>query len=178
MWKKMKREGAFTLVELIIVIVILGILASIAIPSIIGSTDEARETALSQDLATVRKAMQLYAAQHQGKFPGATEDGLGNKAGTEAAVKNQLLYYSDKNGKCSRSKDTSKYPYGPYLTKEFPSVPVGNQAGKNSIKVSNSKAPLVADNDANGAWMYSYVTGEIICNDTSTDTSGKKYSEY
>ena len=179
---KMKKiracRSGFTLVELIIVIVILGILASIAIPSIMGSTDRATETALAFDLKTLRKSLQTYSAQHLAQFPGAKEDGLGNKVGAEVTAKNQLIYYTDKTGKVSKTKDP-KFPFGPYLQKEFPKVPVGAQVGKDTIKVTADKGALVADDDTKGAWMYSYETGEIICNDTSTDSGGtKKFSEY
>ena len=176
MKKRRASESGFTLVELIIVIVILGILASIAIPSIMGSQEEAGETALKQNLTTVRRVFERYKAEHQGKYPGAVADGLGNAKGTEKAVLSQLLSYSDKTGACSVKKD-AKFPYGPYLLKEFPNVPCGNGVGKNTIKVTADTGALTAT-DKDGVWMYSYETGEMICNDTSTDSADKKYSDY
>jgi len=177
MRRRRRIESGFTLVELVIVIVILGILASIAVPQIMGSQMEAQDTALKSTVTTLRNAIEYYASQHGGKFPGAKADGLGNNAGTEAAVKSQLIYYSKADGTCSVSK-AAGYQYGPYLRKEFPNVPCGNGIGKNTIKVTADKSALVAT-DKDGVWMMSYETGEIICNDTSTDSGGtKKYSEY
>jgi hypothetical protein len=74
-------------------------------------------------------------------------------------------------------RDMSKYPFGPYLTKEFPKVPVGANAEKDTINVTADKVQLTATGK-DGAWMYSYETGEIICNDTGTDQAGKTYSSY
>lgn len=177
MYRNRHNEKAFTLVELVIVIVILGILAAIAIPQIMGSQKEASDASLQSTLKTLRNSIDYYATQHDGKYPGAVADGLGNAAGTEAAVKSQLLYYSKKDGSASETK-AAGYQYGPYLRKEFPKAPCGAQSGKDTINVTADMGALVAT-DKDGAWMYSYETGEVISNDTSTDAGGtKKYSEY
>ena len=53
-------EGGFTLIELIIVMTIIGLLASIAIPSFVTSVKRAREAVLKSDLHTLRSAIDSY----------------------------------------------------------------------------------------------------------------------
>ena len=53
-------ESGFTLVELMIVMTIIGILASIAIPSYIRSVQKAKEAVLREDLHTLRTAIDSY----------------------------------------------------------------------------------------------------------------------
>ena len=63
------KKVAFTLVELVVTVVIVGLLASMAIPRIATGSDSAREAALSQDLMIVRNAINRYAAEHHNQFP-------------------------------------------------------------------------------------------------------------
>lgn len=65
------RSGGFTIVELLIVIVVLGILASITIVSFNGVQDRARWTQLQSDLSSINKAVQVYHAEH-GEYPQTT----------------------------------------------------------------------------------------------------------
>ncbi len=65
----MKRKQAFTLVEILIVVIILGILAAIVIPQFTEASDDARESALRSDLQTVRSQLELYKVQHIGSYP-------------------------------------------------------------------------------------------------------------
>ncbi len=58
--KKPRRSHGFTLIELMVVLVIMGILAALIVPNIIGRTDEARITAAKTDIATVMQALKLY----------------------------------------------------------------------------------------------------------------------
>lgn len=64
-----KRQG-FTLVELVVVVMILGILAAVAAPKLLGTSGTATDNGLRQTLAVVRDAVERYAAEHGGDFPG------------------------------------------------------------------------------------------------------------
>ena len=67
----MNGKQAFTLVEILIVVIILGILAAIVIPQFTEASDDARESAIRSDLQTMRSQLELYKAQHNGSYPGA-----------------------------------------------------------------------------------------------------------
>lgn len=54
------RTRGFTLIEVMIVIVILGVLAALIVPRIMGRTDEARAAAAKADIATLMSALRLY----------------------------------------------------------------------------------------------------------------------
>jgi general secretion pathway protein G len=64
-----KRQG-FTLVELVVVVMILGILAAVAAPKLLGTSGTATDNGLRQTLGVVRDAVERYAAENGGDFPG------------------------------------------------------------------------------------------------------------
>jgi general secretion pathway protein G len=64
----------FTLVEIMVVVVILGILAVLIVPRVVGRTDEARIAAAKHDIAAIMQALKLYRLDN-GRFP-TTEQGL------------------------------------------------------------------------------------------------------
>jgi general secretion pathway protein G len=68
--KQMKSKSGFTLVEILIVVVILGILAAIVIPQFTNASTEARENSLKADLQTMRSQIELYKIQHNDTLPG------------------------------------------------------------------------------------------------------------
>lgn len=73
-------RNAFTLIELLIVVVILGILAAIVVPQFSNASDSAVKSALKSQLQTISSQLELYRVQHQGSYPtlggeGATNDG-------------------------------------------------------------------------------------------------------
>ena len=67
-------QGGFTLLEIMVVVVILGILAVLVVPKIISRPDEARVVAARQDIASLMQALKLYRLDNQ-RYP-ATEQGL------------------------------------------------------------------------------------------------------
>jgi general secretion pathway protein G len=66
--------GGFTLIEIMVVIVILGVLAALVVPSVLSRTDDARNVAAKSDLAAIRQALKLYRLDNQ-RYP-STEQGL------------------------------------------------------------------------------------------------------
>jgi general secretion pathway protein G len=69
-----KKLSGFTLIEVMIVVVILGILASIIVPKIMGRPDEARATKAKQDIRAITAALDLYRLDNY-SYP-TTEQGL------------------------------------------------------------------------------------------------------
>ncbi|MGA7750705.1 MAG: type II secretion system major pseudopilin GspG [Gallionella sp.] len=68
------RTRGFTLIEIMVVVVIMGILAALIVPKLMGRTDDARIIAAKQDIATMMQALKLYKLDNQ-HYP-TTEQGL------------------------------------------------------------------------------------------------------
>jgi type II secretion system protein G len=66
--KKRNRKG-FTLIELLVVVVIIGILASVALPSFVGAQDKARNAGVQANINTVRMGLEQYATDNNGSYP-------------------------------------------------------------------------------------------------------------
>ncbi len=74
MIRREKREKGFTLIEIMIVIVILGILAWQLAPKLMGKPDEAKQVKAQMDIATFETALKMYKLDN-GVYP-STEQGL------------------------------------------------------------------------------------------------------
>jgi general secretion pathway protein G len=68
------RNGGFTLIEIMVVITILGVLAALIVPRVVGRTDDARIAAAKQDIASIMQALKLYRLDN-GRYP-TTDQGL------------------------------------------------------------------------------------------------------
>ncbi|HYO07436.1 MAG TPA: prepilin-type N-terminal cleavage/methylation domain-containing protein [Tepidisphaeraceae bacterium] len=121
--RRTSRKGGFTLVEILIVVIILGILAAIVIPQFTSASQDARKNSLTSQLQTLRSQLELYKLQHLDKMPadliGATPSWA------------QFVNRTDKNG--STGVDAATHPFGPYLQ----AVPVNSLNGYTGVATVN-----------------------------------------
>ncbi len=135
-------QRGFTLIEIMVVVVIMGILAALVVPKLMGRTDDARIIAAKQDIATVMQGLKLYKLDNH-RYP-TTEQGL------------QALINKPTSGPASNGWKT-----GGYLDK-LPKDPWGNSyqflspGVKGEVDVFSFGAdgqPGGAGNDADiGSW--------------------------
>jgi type IV pilus assembly protein PilA len=70
----LRNAKGFTLIELMIVVVIIGILAAIAIPNFISMQDRAKESSVKANMHTLQLAIEDFAVQNDGTYPVAADD--------------------------------------------------------------------------------------------------------
>jgi general secretion pathway protein G len=97
-------KAGFTLVEILIVVVILGILAAIVIPQFTEASSDAKLSSLTTDLQTVRAQLELYKIQHNDQLP---------LHGTSDAFWDCLTKPTNLDGSAGDGTDD----FGPYLQK-------------------------------------------------------------
>jgi len=152
---KSKKSG-FTLVEILIVVIILGILAAVVIPQFSDASDDTRASSTGTNLKTVRSQLQLYKAQHNEQYPPSFET--------------QMITFTDVSHNTNATQ-TAVFRFGPYMLR----VPANPYTGINTITtVDDAATPYSAAADMNQGWWYNSVTGEFRCHvpDSVVDASG------
>jgi len=156
------RQSGFSLVELAVVVVIIGLIASMAIPRLSRGSQGAAEGTLRGDLKVMRHAIELFVAEHQGLLPSKKEQFVA-----------QMTQYTDMAGNVNGTR-TAEFCFGPYLL-DVPPLPVGKQAGDS--RVADGGKP----GDKNDAgWWYDEDTGDIRANlkNDEVDQAGVPYNQY
>lgn len=164
MMKKMKSEKGFTLVELLIVVIILGILAAVIIPQFGSSTADTKLAALDSNLASLRNSIELYYHDHNAVYPGVN-DSADNSAATLAAcgtsVPEQLMKYTAMNDHTALVASAAGLK-GPYIKSgQFPNNPF---TATNTVVCVDTNDISDASVTGTEAWKFYRVTGKFIAN--------------
>jgi type II secretion system protein G len=138
--KTSPRRSAFTLIEVLIVVVIMAILAATIIPQFTDSTKDAKSSTVKFNLHTMRSQIELYRTQHIGINPSPTLV--------------ELTVATDATGAQGTG---TQYPYGPYI-REVPQNPFTNS---NKVTVITNDPAKASDVTSNGGWLYNTTTGGI-----------------
>jgi general secretion pathway protein G len=173
-WQPRRRRGprAFTLIELLIVVVILGILATIVIPQFSSASVNAKENTLKDELRYLRTQIVVYKAQHHDIPPGYP-NGDRNAAPTGADFIAQLTRPTDNFG-VTAAAPSQVFKYGPYLS-TMPHNPLNNLQ---AVQIVADNQAMPAPTGVTYGWIYKPATGEIIANSPGSDASGTLYSAY
>jgi general secretion pathway protein G len=141
------RRG-FSLVEIVIVVMILGILGSIAAPKLLGTSQQAVDQGLRHTLSVIRTAIHSFAADHAGELPGAD--------GSNATFITEM---------------------DPYLRgADFPSCPVG-AAENNAVLMQPGTGPVEVSSADTYSWVYLYETGDFHVNSVEVSFDGTTYDQ-
>ncbi len=138
---KMRAKSGFTLVEILIVVVILGILAAIVIPQFTEASTEAKTSSLCTDLQTMRSQIELYKIQHNDDLPGA--------GGASFVL--ALTGQTDVAGAVGTD-------YGPYLQK----IPMNQFNDLDTVRLDGAAAGANTD-----GWRFDTTTGAFYADDSA-----------
>jgi general secretion pathway protein G len=157
MTRTQTRKG-FTLIEILIVVIILGILAAIVIPQFTNASKEAKQSSLVTMVQSLRSQIALFKLQHNDMLPGAAV--LKDTGGTwaEASFWDQMTKFSDLAGTTATAKNTATgIVYGPYMQ----SIPVNPLvAAANASKVKDGVFDPTATVSYTGfGFVYDYNGG-------------------
>ena len=164
-----RNPRAFSLVEILIVVVIIGILAAIAVPKFSNASTAARENTIKEDLRLLRTQLGLYKGQHA-LYPGYP-GGDGTATPTAQAAYDQLLKFTDGLGNTAGSSSAS-FKWGPYLN----DLPINPINGSKDWKILSDTDVFVPDGTT--GWLYQPSTGQIKANVTGDDSTGKPIIGY
>jgi general secretion pathway protein G len=142
--KRPRKNKGFTLVEILIVVIILGILAAIVIPQFTSASTDARKSSLSTQLQSLQQQIALYQLQHNNNPPLLITTGW-----------TTMTEYSDVNGNLSTTSD-STHIYGPY----FQSPPM------NPLTAAADASVVATTPTGTAGWVYSETTGKIYASGT------------
>jgi len=146
---------AFSIVELMIVVAVIGILAALSIPYLHNHATQAKEAAAKDNLRILREAISFYAVQHGDTAPGYPGNDRSDTP-TEDSFRLQLIVEQN------------------YLRKT-PSNPFN---GLDTIRIIGNAEAFPAEGTGNYGWLYQPATGNIRVDWPGQDGDGVPYLDY
>ena len=165
-------KRAFSLLEIMIVVSVLGILAAIVMPKLQSESTKAKETAAKDNLRILRSAIEVYTVQHKDVPPGYP-NGDTSSTPLGIAFSLQLIKATNSSGQTA-DPGTAGYDLGPYLS-NMPANPF-NKSKTTQILADNADLPDAATGTY--GWIYKPATKEIRIDWPGTDSQGMAYYDY
>jgi general secretion pathway protein G len=170
--RRSRCAHGFTLIEILIVVTILAIMATIVIPHFSNASVTARENMLKDELRYLRTQIIVYKAQHKDVSPGYPGGDVAQPA-TDTDFVNQMTKHTDDSGDVTTTADDS-HKFGPYLS-SIPENPLNNLR---AVQIIADGDPWpTADGNTYG-WFYRPSTGDIIANTPGMDANSQLYTSY
>lgn len=146
-----RRPNGFTLVEILIVVVILGILAAIVVPQFTNASNEAVKGALQSQLQTIDSQIELFRVQHQGALP--NDDTSFTAAETaEGAV-----------AVGSGTDEASGFGWGIMVSSKYlKEAPFNGYTGSAVIAAGDEADSLAATRDTDEGWYFDDSAGFVV----------------
>jgi prepilin-type N-terminal cleavage/methylation domain-containing protein len=166
----MKR--AFSLVELMMVVALLGILAAMAMPQFQSYTTNAKASTAKANLRVLRSAIELYTAHHAGIPPGY-QDGNPLNVPSFTVMIDQLKKATTQQGAIAQL-GTVGYDRGPYL-KTSPENPFNS---RNDAKMITNNQDFPQNATGQFGWIYHAESKTIRLDWPGTDKQGVPYYDY
>lgn len=165
---KLGNKG-FTLIEILIVVMVLGILAMVIIPQITVSTTDAKESTLTTNLSALRSSIELYYHQHNNVYPGyftvAGDPTVSDATTGAVSFVTQLTQFTNVKGETSTTK-TDVFKYGPYLKSS--TLPTNPFNDLNSVVIDATIDVITTRTvSGTGGWKFYTKTGILIANDSA-----------
>jgi general secretion pathway protein G len=170
--KTQNRKG-FTLIEILIVVIILGILAAIVIPQFTNASKEAKQSSLVTMVQSLRSQIALFKLQHNDYLPGVSPLVGSGATFSQATFWDQMTLFSDVTGATNASK-TAQYDKGPYMQSQ-PKNPLCPTAAASSdvVEAGAITNGVPADATAVVGFIYDFQGGAGSGKIWGTDTNGK-----
>jgi general secretion pathway protein G len=147
--KYSSRRGGFTLIEILIVVIILGILAAIVIPQFSSASNDARKSNVQSTVQTLRSQIALYKLQHQDTLPDLVTNW------------NPMLLKTDASG--SSTPAAGVQTFGPYMQ----DTPTNSLNGKTTVGDGTGNVTTAV------GFVYDYAAGAGSGKLWGTDIDGK-----
>ena len=147
MLQRPNRRG-FSLIEMVIVVMILGILATIALPKVLGTSKTATDNGVRQSLSVIRTAIDSYSAENDGKLPVPTVTNRPSRTRWPCT-------YAARNSRCARSVPPKITAFVWWAATE--------------------RSPTASAALATHSWVYKYETGDFHVNSVDKSADGTTY---
>ena len=158
-----KQEQGFTLIELLVVVIIIGILAAIALPSLLSQTNKAKQAEARQNVGAMNRSQQAFYLEKQSFASNMGDLGVGIKSQTENFV------YTIANAGSTQVQTQAYAPTGRANLKAYTGVVYTTAASTGNNTSESLTQALLCESNATQAGAALTAPTAAGCGDTAKD---------